>query len=128
PSVRSGARRQLGPSSARFDAPAWGLPGSRLARRWCTSSENNRPMIRFRSLFAVTLASLLVLIATPAVAQVCLGIPLSARQTAVGLTAAFPENANAFGIDGRHKLTDQLVLGAGYTLGTVDEDDFGGED
>ncbi len=98
------------------------------ARGRCTSSQKNRQMIRFRSLFAVALASLLVLFATPAIAQVCLGIPMTMGQTAVGLTASFPENANAFGIDGRHKLTDQLVLGAGYTLGTYDEDAFGGED
>lgn len=82
-------------------------------------------MIRRNTLFATLLAPALVLAATPAMAQVCFGIPMSAGQTAVGLNAAFPEGANAFGIDGRHKLTDNLVLGAGYTLTSIDSDGEG---
>src|SRR5690554_5986419 len=80
-------------------------------------------MTRFRSLFAVAVALMLITAATPAVAQVCMGLPLTAGQTALGLGASFPDGATGYGVGARHKLTDQIVLGAGYTLTSIDEDE-----
>lgn len=85
-------------------------------------------MIRYRSLFVSAFALPFLLLAGPVAAQMCLGVPMGPGQTALALNAGFPESANSFGIEGRHKPTDALVLGAGYTLTSIDDDAFGGED
>lgn len=79
-------------------------------------------MIRNRTLFAAALTLMLSLAAAPVYAQMCFGLPLNAGQSAVALEAGFPDNATSFGVEGRHKLTDAVVLGAGYTLTSFDDD------
>lgn len=50
---------------------------------------------------------------------------MTAGQTAVALSAGFPDGGNTFSIDGRHKVNNAVFLGAGYTLTTLDDSDFG---
>jgi hypothetical protein len=58
----------------------------------------------------------LSLAATPALAQVCVGVPLNVGQTSVALSAHFPDGANIFGVRGANHFSAPLTLAASYQL------------
>jgi len=79
-------------------------------------------MTTARRLFASALGLMLALLAAPLSAQLCAGLPMGKGQTAVGLTAGFPENATSVGVDGRYKPTDDALIGLSYSLTSIDDD------
>ncbi len=58
----------------------------------------------------------LSLAATPALAQVCVGVPLNVGQTSVALSAGFPDYANIFGVRAANHFAAPLTLAASYEL------------
>lgn len=58
----------------------------------------------------------LSLAATPALAQVCVGVPLNVGQTSLGLRADFPDYANIFGVRAANHFATPLTLAASYEL------------
>ncbi len=58
----------------------------------------------------------LTLAATPALAQVCVGVPLDVGQTSVALRADFPDYANIFGVRGANHFATPLTLAASYQM------------
>jgi hypothetical protein len=62
---------------------------------------------------AVTLLSL---VATPAFAQLCVGVPLNVSQTSLSLRADMPDGANIFALRAASHLIQPLTLAASYQL------------
>lgn len=85
-------------------------------------------MTRMRSLLSAGLTFALVLTSSQLEAQLCGGVPFNRDQTVVMASAGFPDNANTFGIEGRRKTSNAIVLAGGYSITTIDEDAAGGED
>jgi hypothetical protein len=57
----------------------------------------------------------------PAMAQVCLGVPLSAGQTSLGLNFDMPDGANIIGAAVNHHLSP-LTVGAHYAMTSYDSE------
>lgn len=77
-------------------------------------------MARTPTIFAFTMAAFLVA-ASPALAQVCAGIPMATGSTMGMVGLSFPKNANSFGFGAMHKLNDQVVVGGEYSLTSYDD-------
>jgi len=59
--------------------------------------------------------------ASPAIAQVCAGIPMATGSTSLVGGLSFPDNANGYSIAVQHKANQAVVVGAGYGLTTFDD-------
>lgn len=77
-------------------------------------------MHRLRTYVALTAAALLAT-ASPALAQVCAGFPMNTGSTMGVASLGFPNNATNFGVGGMHKMSDQVTIGAAYTLTSYDD-------
>lgn len=58
--------------------------------------------------------------ASPALAQVCTGLPMATRSTNLVFGMDFPDNADIYAFELRHKATDAVVVTAGYALTQYD--------
>jgi hypothetical protein len=72
--------------------------------------------------FGAVVVLLLSILATPAVAQVCLGVPLGEGQTYGALRAQFPDGANRFGIKAANRISGPITVGVQYMLNSFDGD------
>lgn len=79
-------------------------------------------MLRVRTLYAVAAAAILSAVASPAVAQVCLGHPIGIGSTAAVATFGFPDHANSYGIGALHRVNDAILVSGGYTMTSYDAD------
>jgi len=61
------------------------------------------------------------LVASPAAAQLCVGVPLGIGQTSLALTADLPDGANIFGAKVARSISSPLVVGAHYALTSYDD-------
>jgi len=75
-----------------------------------------------RFVVAAVLAVGFAMVGTPAVAQLCRGLPLVQGQTAFALTAGFPDEALTVGARAMNRVSGPLTLGVSYELTTYDSD------
>lgn len=78
--------------------------------------------LNVRGLAAVAAIAFSV-VATPAVAQVCVGVPLGVGQTSLDLRAHFPDGANIFGARAANQFSESLAVGAFIQHADVDGGD-----
>lgn len=78
-------------------------------------------MRTIHSMVSAVVVATLVLVASYAQAQACLGYPLGAGSTAVVGAASFPDGANSFGVGIAHKATESASFGAYYSATTFDD-------
>ena len=71
--------------------------------------------------YLALLAAGLLTTASPALAQVCMGVPMATGSTTALAGITFPDNANSFGIGVTHKATDEIAVGAEYSLTSYDD-------
>lgn len=76
-----------------------------------------------RSGFGAIAVTLLSLVATPAFAQVCVGVPLGVGQTSLSFRADLPDGANIYRLRAANHLSGPLTVAGSYSLLSPDGGD-----